>query len=198
MRVDQPKRLCSSQHLAKPLTLRQRLRLVLLQSFIVIGGFSASSHAADELLQQSAQLKQVGQGHFRYLFWSVYDAALATRDGQFLSVQQSAPLALTLTYQRDITTEEFVSATLDQWQHVFGEISDKQRQWAAALQRIWPDVRQDDHLSCVIDRHGFAHFYLNQQVLGTIEDPLFSEQFLAIWLDERTSAPKLRRQLLGQ
>ncbi len=143
-------------------------------------------------------LTAVGQGHFRYLFWSVYDAELATQDGRYIDVAQSRPLALTLTYQRDISRDEFIDATLDQWRHVYGDVSPVQQQWADALKSIWQDVRDGDQLRCYVDADAVSHFYLNNKPIGHISEPLFSEQFLAIWLDERTSAPSLRRELLGQ
>lgn len=162
------------------------------------GSTSVQTEPADALWQRSSQFRTVGEGHFRYLFWSLYDAQLKTQDGSFQSVKSNKPLALTLTYQREISRDDFVEATLDQWRHLFGEVSASQTQWGQQLRQIWRDVKQGDRLSCIVDERGHAHFYLNQQLLGAVVDPLFSEQFLAIWLDERTSAPTLRRQLLGQ
>lgn len=159
---------------------------------------SLQTEPADTLWQHSTQFKTVGEGHFRYLFWSLYDAQLKTQDGSFQSVENNKPLALTLTYQREISRDDFVEATLDQWRHLFGEVSPIQTLWGQQLRQIWRDVKQGDQLSCVVDDSGHAHFYLNQQFIGQISEPLFAEQFLAIWLDERTSAPTLRRQLLGQ
>jgi hypothetical protein len=167
-------------------------------SAVAIGSLSVMpSRANDALWQQTSQFKVVGQGHFKYLFWSVYDAQLTSSDGNFQSVAQNKPLALTLTYQREISRDDFVEATLDQWRHLYGDLSAAQHQWGELLKQIWRDVRHGDTLSCVVDEQGHAYFYLNKQSLGDIKDPLFSEQFLAIWLDERTSAPSLRRQLLG-
>lgn len=166
------------------------------------GLFAAGLMISSQWLSASepatSALTTVGQGHFRYVFWSVYDAELATQDGQFLDVVKSRPLALTLTYQREISRDEFIDATLDQWRHVFGTVSPAQQQWAQALTSIWQDVRDGDRLRCYVDANAVSHFYLNDQPIGAIADPLFSEQFLAIWLDERTSAPELRRALLGQ
>lgn len=159
---------------------------------------SLQTEPADALWQRSSQFRTVGEGHFRYLFWSLYDAQLKTQDGSFQSVESNKPLALTLTYQREISRDDFVEATLDQWRHLFGEVSPSQTQWGQQLRQIWRDVKQGDQLSCVVDENGHAHFYLNQQFIGQVPEPLFAEQFLAIWLDERTSAPTLRRQLLGQ
>lgn len=162
------------------------------------GSTSGQTEPADILWQHSTQLKTVGEGHFRYLFWSLYDAQLKTQDGSFQSVELNKPLSLTLTYQREISRDDFVEATLDQWRHLFGEVTPSQALWGQQLRQIWRDVKQGDQLSCIVDERGHAHFYLNRQLLGAVVDPLFSEQFLAIWLDKRTSAPTLRRQLLGQ
>lgn len=173
------------------------VRLAMVSAVAVSSLLVMPSRANDALWQQTSQFKVVGQGHFKYLFWSLYDAQLTSSDGEFQSVAQSKPLALTLTYQREISRDDFVEATLDQWRHLYGDLSATQLQWGDTLKQIWRDVRHGDMLTCVVDEQGHAYFYLNKQSLGDIKDPLFSEQFLAIWLDERTSAPTLRRQLLG-
>jgi hypothetical protein len=142
-------------------------------------------------------LKTVGTGQYRYLFWDLYQARLASEDGRFVSYQQSRPLLLELTYQRDIKRDDFIEATLDQWQHLHGTVSASQQAWAQALKSIWQDVKKGDRLACLLREDGTTAFFLNDQPIGGIEDVQFAGQFLDIWLSVRSSAPKLRRQLLA-
>ena len=74
-------------------------------------------------------IKLVGQGQFSYLFWDLYQAQLYTADGQWSNYQQSAPLVLKLTYQRDISKADFIEATVDQWKHLRSDINP----WAGHL-----------------------------------------------------------------
>ena len=45
--------------------------------------------------------------------------------------------------------------------------------------------------------HQKSAFYFNDNLVGSIEDPMFGPLFVDIWLSEKTSEPKLRQQLLG-
>ena len=73
-------------------------------------------------------VKLVGQGQFSYLFWDLYQAQLYTANGQWSDYQQSAPVVLKLTYQRDISKADFIEATVDQWEHLQGKVSAEYQQ----------------------------------------------------------------------
>lgn len=143
-------------------------------------------------------LQTVGQGQFRYLFWDLYQARLATSDGRFRSYQQNKPVLLELTYQRDISRDDFVEATLDQWQKQQGAVLPRHQIWAEQLTRLWRDVKKGDQLACLYRADGLVEFSYNGQSLGVVEDPAFGAEFLDIWLGEKTTAPKLRQALLGR
>ena len=146
--------------------------------------------------QLHAELLEVGRGRFDYLFWHIYDAQLQSIDGKFIDYQQSAPMLLSLTYQRDISKADFIDATLDQWQHQHGEVEPRHQEWAVLLTDIWRDVKAGDTLSCQRLANGEVQFFLNKNYLGRINDPKFADEFLDIWLGVKTSAPKLRKQLI--
>lgn len=146
------------------------------------------------LAQSNWQL--VGQGQFSYLFWDVYQAQLYTADGNFTDYQQSTPVKLELTYQRSITVEDFVDATLDQWRKQHGQLSAEKQQWGGQLLTIWRDVKPTDRLACIYLPDGRTEFLLNDEPIGIIADPAFGPQFLDIWLGAKTTAPKLRAKLL--
>ncbi len=128
------------------------------------------------------ELRTVGEGQFSYLFWDLYQARLATSDGQFVSYQQSKPLLLELTYQRDISKADFVEATLDQWKAQQGSLLQRHRDWAAQLDKLWRDVKKGDRLACLLRADGLVEFSFNGQPLGVVEDPAFGAEFLDIWL----------------
>ncbi len=173
---------------------------------ISVENSSALTAEANQLPSQTAapanqtrtllQLPVVGTGKFTYLFWHIYNAKLMTQTGQFIDYQASSPMVLSLTYQRDISMIDFVDATLDQWQHIHGKVEPRHQQWAELLKNIWQDVKQGDNLSCQRLNNSQVEFYLNGQFIGEIKDSQFADEFLDIWLSEKTSAPELRRQLL--
>ena len=143
------------------------------------------------------ELKTVGEGSYRYLFWQLYDARLATVDGAFSDYQKNAPVLLELTYKRDITKQQFIDATVDEWKKLGHSSEAQQQQWAAQLQNLWQDVKQGDRLAALLLDDGRVQFYFNGVETGILADTAFGAAFFDIWLHPDTSAPKLRRQLIA-
>jgi hypothetical protein len=143
------------------------------------------------------ELTTVGQGTYRYLFWQLYDARLASADGRFADYQRSAPLLLALTYKRDISVDQFIDATVEEWQKLKRSTPVQHKLWSQLLQRAWRDVVEGDTLTALLHRDGSVTFYLNDTECGSITDPAFGPAFFDIWLHPDTSAPKLRRQLIA-
>lgn len=164
----------------------------MLKLFSILFGLLFALHA-----YAMPELKTVGQGSYRYLFWQLYDARLATKSGSFESYQQSAPLLLALTYKRDISKQQFIDATVDEWRKLGQSSDEQQQQWAAELQSLWRDVKDGDTLSALLQADGGVTFYFNGEELGALNDTDFGNAFFDIWLHPDTSAPKLRRQLIA-
>ena len=66
------------------------------------------------------------------------------------------------------------------------------------MRSIIPDVDKNTNITGVADESGHTLFYRNGTLIGTIEEPQFSERFFGIWLDEKSSQPKFRKKLLGE
>lgn len=143
------------------------------------------------------ELTTVGEGSYRYMFWQLYDARLASENGKFESYQQSVPLLLELTYKRDISKQQFIDATVDEWQKLGQSSKEQQQQWVQQLQSLWQDVKEGDTLAALLQDNGNVRFYLNGTETGVLDDTAFGAAFFDIWLHPDTSAPKLRRQLIA-
>ncbi len=143
---------------------------------------------------QAEQLQLVGQARLEVLFWSIYDSRLYTADGRYSDGQR--PLRLELEYLRDIEAADLVEQTRNEWQHLQLRAAEKEL-WLQELARLWPDVREDDVLALEMSESGRSTFLLNGKPLGSIDDPQFGPNFLAIWLSPDTSRPELRRSLIG-
>lgn len=143
-------------------------------------------------------LETVGQGSYRYMLWQLYDARLASGDGRFVDYQQSTPLLLELTYKRNISRDQFIKATVDEWKKLKQTSSEQQQQWAEQLAKLWQDVKKGDKLAAVLLPDNSVEFYFNGTKTGVLADEAFGPAFFNIWLDSATSAPKLREQLTGQ
>lgn len=139
-----------------------------------------------------SHLNKVGEGEMHYLFWTVYSAELYRSANSTADAEQ----ALRITYFKSISQRDLIDATLDQWHHLGYEPA-KIAQWIRPLTQIWPSVEPGDKLTFVSSNSGESQFYFDGKPIGAIQDPTFSAAFLDIWLSERTTEPKLRKQLLG-
>ncbi len=140
----------------------------------------------------TADLRLVGEGSMRWLFWDLYQARFYSADGQYRA--NGFPQALALRYQRDIGKEDLLDATVTEWQRLG---IDWKPQWRRELSAIWPSVRKGDELVLRVEEGGISRFYFNWKSLGEVSDPAFGPAFLAIWLSPDSREPSLTRQLKG-
>jgi hypothetical protein len=138
-------------------------------------------------------LKEVGKTEMNWLFWKLYDIRLLSADGQYQP--QKYPVAIAIRYARDISAEQLVSSTIDEWSRQ--QIKWKPS-WQDALRNIWPDVAEGDEIILRVDQNLRSQFYFNDQNIGTIEDEQFAPAFLSIWLSGNTLKPELRNRLINR
>jgi hypothetical protein len=101
-----------------------------------------------------------------------------------------------LQYLRKLEGTAIASRSIDEMRRV-GSFSDAQAQsWLTAMRELFPDVRQGERITGLNLPGVGAEFWFNGQRVGVVKDPAFARLFFGIWLDERTSEPKMRAQLL--
>lgn len=137
-------------------------------------------------------LKTVGSTTFNWMFWKIYDIRLLTADGSYQEGQQ--PLALEITYARDIEGDQLVSSTIDEWERQ--QITWKE-DWSVRLTEIYPNIAEGDQLVLHVDEQNNSAFYFNKKPVGVIEDSEFTDAFLAIWLSENSRSQRVTRELTG-
>jgi hypothetical protein len=143
-------------------------------------------------------LKAVGRGEFTWFGISVYQASLWTRNGRFTNIQDSMPVALAITYQKDIDGEALTERTIEEWERL-GIFSEQERiTWRQKLKQIWPDVKPGDNITTLVTSESTTRFYFNDKLLAVLDDPSFGAALLSIWLHPDTSEPGLRDSLLGK
>ena len=137
----------------------------------------------------------VGQAKFSFLFWDIYNSKLYTTSGVYPPEIESGAVLFEIAYLRDITAEDLLNRTEEQWDHL-GYSKSEYRQYTPALKAMWPDISAGDTLTLLVQNEQ-ASFYFNGIKLGFVAQEGFSQAFLAIWLSEKTSQPELRYALLG-
>lgn len=152
------------------------------------------SYASEKLGAYITNAKLSGEGRLRVYFWDVYDAKLYAPNGKWA---QGQPFALELSYLRDISGEKITERTIDEIRDQ--GFSDEQQLslWYEQMLEIFPDVTKGSVITGIYTKTGYSVFYSGNKKIGEIEDKNLSKRFFDIWLNENTSAPDLRRKLLG-
>lgn len=128
--------------------------------------------------------------------FEVYDARLWTPAGFRHSQYAQHAFALELQYLRKLEGAQIASRSLDEMRRV-GSITDTQAQsWLAAMRAVFPNVSAGERITGINLPGEGAEFWFNGQRLGVVKDVAFARLFFGIWLDERTSEPKMRTQFL--
>lgn len=148
---------------------------------------------------EMAALKGVLPGApYRLRVWGfeVYDARLWTPQGFRYSQAAQWPFALELQYLRRLEGGAIASRSLDEMRRV-GSFTEAQAQsWLSAMREIFPNVGAGERITGIHLPGEGAEFWVNGQRVGMVKDPVFARLFFGIWLDERSSEPKMRAQLL--
>ena len=148
-------------------------------------------------LQDFSLQGHVGAGDFSWFGIKLYRASLWTEDGRYGDYRETRPIALTITYEKNISSERLVSRTAREWRRLKNADRAQLEVWSTQIASIWPDVKTGDSLTTLVEPGGATLFYDSNELIGVIDDAEFGPAFLAIWLDEKTRARKLRRQLLS-
>ena len=154
-----------------------------------------SSHAFENKnwINTLTTYKEVWRAKFSVFFFDIYQSRLLTETGSFNFSQK--PYLFEITYLKDITSEDLIGRTVEQWQHL--SISESQYQpFIKQLASLWPDISAGDKLAIRVTNKK-SKFYFNDVLLGDITNDTFGDMFVSIWLSPNTSQPELRHQLLG-
>ncbi len=143
--------------------------------------------------------KPVGNATLTWGFWKIYDSELRTPSGKYVS-ENSEPLALVITYSRDIDAEDLLDATVEQWEHL-GYSKNQVDSWLPSMKGVWPNVKEGDRLIYVLSDQTGQFFYqaLNDvaKPTGSLNEATLADAFANIWLSPDTSYPTLRLALIG-
>lgn len=138
-----------------------------------------------------------GSGTLRYFGFRAYDAYLWSLDGKGNPLLGHQPFALELEYSVSIKSEDIVKVSLEEMIRLRRLSEDQARTWNLEMQRSFPSVKPGDRVLGVQIPASGTRFFVNGRLSSQVNDPDFGAAFFAIWLDEKTQRPELRRELLG-
>lgn len=148
--------------------------------------------------KEIADARLVGQGSYSWFGLTIYEAYLWSERKTY---QPESPMAnrfvLELVYERELKGVRIAETSIGEIRKLGFGTPAQLDVWLRMMQDIFPDVRKGTRLSGVYLPGQGARFYLDGRLLKEIPDPEFARAFFSIWLDERTSAARLRSRLLG-
>jgi len=150
-----------------------------------------------ELLPVLPQARLHGSSRFRYFGFQVYDAQLWVSPVFDAAKPFAHTFGLCLIYARSLKARDIAERSIEEMRRQ-ATISDADAQrWTQAMTAAFADVRSGDRLTGLHTPGSGASFFFNGQPTQTIADARFAGLFFGIWLSAATSAPGLRRDLLG-
>lgn len=174
--------------------MKRGLYSLLLPALMIFCISFPSAHADWKADVPHAQM--IGKGDFRWFGLPIYSAQLW---GQGRPAAFEQPFALELSYQREITRDRLVQASLDEMSEAPGApLSEKKRsQWRREMQQAFVDVEPGKRITGVYLPGLGCRFYVNEQLQHEVKDPEFARAFFSIWLGPHAHSPQLRQELLG-
>ena len=153
-----------------------------------IGVTAEPVYISSELNQANLQ----GSGTLTFFGFHIYDAALYR--GSKIS---SADFALDLRYQKSLSGAAIANRTTEEMKKI-GVPGVQADAWGKELAGFMPNVEPGQNLTAVYNVKQGTTFMYDGKRIAQIQGADFAKAFFGIWLDQKTSIPKLREQLLGQ
>ena len=153
-----------------------------------------SSIARDLTYLDGALNSAMLQGSGRLTWWGfhVYDASLY-RAGN----PSSTEFALDIRYQKSLSGMSIANRSAEEMKKI-GVPDAQATLWGKELAGFMPDIESGQTLTAVYAPAQGTVFYHDGKRIAQVPGADFSKAFFGIWLDTKTSAPKLRKDLLGQ
>lgn len=139
----------------------------------------------------------LGNGALRFFGFKAYDAHLWVVGGTPNPLVNKALFALEIDYKTAVTGAEIVNVSLVEMARLRRLTPEQIKAWGDQMQKTFPSVKSGDKLVGVYVPKSGTRFFFNGRLVAEINDPAFGDAFFAIWLDEGTKRPELRRALLG-
>jgi hypothetical protein len=169
----------------------------LLLAAVLFASSAFAQAVPDALRQGGADWTRWGSGEMSWFGFSLYRATLWVAARPSADLTADVPTALQLDYQRDISRDRLVQASIDEMRRL-GASDTQLLRWEGELSRVFPDVKEGESIVGVHYPGRGASFFHRGQASGEIADADFARLFFAIWLDPRSSRPGLRAALLAR
>jgi hypothetical protein len=137
-------------------------------------------------------------GNYNLKVWGfkIYNIQLLS-DSKNFSYQNK--LALVINYQRDFAKKDLIKRSLEEISRI-NEIKDEAllKNYQNKLEEIFLDVKKGDRKTAFFNHKNGVKLYFNGKFVGEINDLIFAQRFVDIWLSDKSSFPKMTNAILGK
>ena len=158
-------------------------------SLLASNGFARDLTYINSALN-SAQLQ--GTGRLNWWGFHIYDASFYR-----VGAPSSPEFAIDIRYQKSFTGIAIANSSAEEMKKM-GVPDAQAALWGKELASIFPNIESGQTLTAVYAPKQGTIFYHDGKRIAQIPGVEFSKAFFGIWLDSKTSVPKLRNELLGQ
>ena len=142
----------------------------------------------------ASDMKLIGQGTLKVLFFEVYDILLLSDSMPF---SWENKFQLEFKYKRDVKKENVIESSIKEIRRQSSFVNRDISTWQEFLEQSIKPVQEGTHATVSWNPEGYITFHYENNDPTIIEDEDFARAFLNIWLGEESSQPKLRSQILG-
>ena len=163
-------------------------------AIVLLNLFAPNSFALEaiELPGNISAAKLQGSGRLTWWGLHIYDASFYR-----LGSLSSSEFALNMRYQKSFTGLSIANRSIEEMKHT-GVPDAQAALWGRELIGFLPNIESGQTLTAIYSPKQGTTFYHDGKKIAQIPGSEFSKAFFGIWLDPKTSAPKLRSELLGQ
>lgn len=170
----------------------KRIPFALLLTLLTVVFSMGFAREPIELPPNISSAKLQGSGRLTWFGLHVYDAAFY-RVGSL----SSPDFALNLRYQKSFSGVSIANRSAEEMKRI-GVPEAQAAIWGRELTTFMPNVESGQVLTAIYSPKQGTTFYHDGKQIAQVPGTEFSKAFFGIWLDPKTSAPKLRSELLGQ
>ena len=171
--------------------------LITLTHFNTIVAANPLSNPPQEVVDSIPNAQPMGSGTYRWFGLHIYDAQLWSNTTAPVFNYKRDPCWLELKYARNFDGADIARKSREQMAEMNIATREQLKSWEIELAEIFPDIQVGHTLGALyIPNHGLQ-FFRNGKPLARLDNEDLARSFMAIWLDPKTSAPELRKQLIG-
>ena len=162
---------------------------------VVAAQLSSPRPLPPPVLSQAPGMQPFGKG--RHTWWgvSLYDATLWIIGPRWSATQ---PHALDIEPNRTVPADTLVSNAIAEMRTLKVGDERKLKVWQAEMKQVIPSVKQGDQVVIFCSDANHTIVYLNDKIVGKVDDPSFCPAVMSVWLHPQTKHQTMRKSLLKQ